>query len=200
MTDEVNTQTAAQTTEVAAQPAAEVAGAQPVQTAADLDSILNEFKTATETPAPAPELKPAAVAPDVVREVQELKTKLAEREFQEAIAPVVGRVRGEIPKEVYSDEEIQDWMDGRAKRDPRLQQAWLARANNPGAWAKVEKALSQDLAKKFSKLPDPDATEDRAAVTAAVRGASQKAPAETPPNYGNMTDAEFAKAKASLGL
>lgn len=199
MTDEVNTQSAAQTTEVPAQPAAEATGAQATQTA-DLDTILSEFRTATET-APVPEQKPVAeVAPDVVARVRQLETTLAERDFKEAITPVIKRIRGDIPEDVLADDEVQDLVDGRAKRDPRLQQAWLNRASNPGAWSKIEKALNQELAKKFSKLPDPDATEDRAAVTAAVRGASQKAPAETPPNYGAMTDAEFAQAKARLGL
>lgn len=198
MTDDVNTQTAAQTTEVPAKPAAEATGAQPVQ-AADLDSILSEFDQSTK-PAPAPEPAKAEVAPDVVRELAQLRTKLEEREFKEAITPVIERVRGDVPKDVYSDEEIQDWMDGRARRDPRLAQVWLQRTTNPGAWNKVEKVFKQDLAKKFSKLPDPDATEDRAAVTAAVRGASQKAPAETTPHYGAMTDAQLNQELAKLGL
>jgi hypothetical protein len=46
---------------------------------------------------------------------------------------------------------------------------------------------------KFSKLPDKAATEDRAAVTAAVRGASTKAPEGKAPSYGKMSDAEYNK-------
>lgn len=197
MTD-ATTQPAALTTEAPALPAAEATGAQTTQPA-DLDSILSEFDVKT---APAPEQpKPVAeVAPDVARRVEHLEKTLAERDFKEAITPVLDRIRGEIPKDVLANEEIQDLIDGRARRDVRLQQAWLNRASNPAAWTKLEKALGQELSKKFSKLPDPDATEDRAAVTAAVRGASQKAPAETAPNYGAMNDAEFQKEKARLGL
>ena len=198
MTD-ATTQPAAQTTEAPAQPAVEATGAQPVQTA-DLDTILAEFDHGTKS-APAPEPKPAAdVPPDVVKRLAEVETKLAEKDFKEAITPVLERIRGDIPKEVLGNDEIQDLIDGRARRDPRLQQAWINRAQNPGAWNKIEKALGQELSKKFSKLPDPEATEVREAVTAAVRGASTKAPAEKAPNYGAMTDAEFQREKASLGL
>lgn len=195
MTD-ATTQSAAQPTEVPAQPAAEVTGAQPTQPA-DLDSILAEFDQSAK-PAPAPETKPATAPTPVVD--NEARQELAALKFQLEIKPVLERIRGDIPKDRFTDDEVQDLIDGRARRDPRLQQAWLNRASNPAAWNKIEKALGQEMSKKFTKLPDPDATEDRAAVTAAVRGASQKAPAESAPNYGAMNDAEFAKAKASLGL
>lgn len=196
MTDVVNTQTAAQPTEAPASPGAEVTGAQ-VDTAADLDSLLSSFDTETQKPATAPEPKPAAQSTVVDLEARK---ELAALKFEREFKPVLAAVRGDIPAEVLSDEELTDLIDGRAKRDTRLQNAWNNRANNPKAWSGVQKALSAEIAKKFSKLPDPDATEDRAAVTAAVRGASQAAPREAAPNYGAMTDAEFQKEKARLGL
>ena len=193
MTDDLNTQTAAQTTEVPAQTGTEGTGAQTTQTA-DLDSILAEFDQ-TAKPAPVPEPKPDAVAPDVVKRLADVEKVLAERDFKDQIAPVLERIRGDIPKDVLANDEIQDLIDGRARRDPRLQQAWLNRASNPGAWNKIEKALGQELSKKFSKLPDPNATEDRETVAAAVRGASHKAPEGKPPDFSNMTDGEFRKAR-----
>lgn len=187
MTD-TTTQAAAQTTNTPAAPGVEGTGAQAQQTA-DLDSILAEFDQSTK-PAPAPAPAQAAAPPQVVD--VEARKELAEMKFQQEIKPVLQRVRGDIPKEALSDEEIQDLLDGRARREPRLKQAWIDRATNPAAWSKVEKALQQELQKKFSKLPDPGATEDREAVTAAVRGASSKsAPDEKPPSWGSMTEGEF---------
>jgi hypothetical protein len=58
----------------------------------------------------------------------------------------------------------------------------------------------QALYKAAQSFPDKDATEDRMAVSAAVRGTSTTAPAETPPNYGAMTDAEFEAEKKRIGL
>ena len=58
----------------------------------------------------------------------------------------------------------------------------------------------QSLYKAAQSFPDKEATENRAAVSAAVRGASNPAPIERPLNYGAMTDGEFAKEKAKFGL
>lgn len=198
MTDDVNTQSVVTTTEAPAKPAAEGTGAQATQTA-DLDSLLSEFTQATAKPAPVPEQKTeTTVPPDAVRRLEQLESKLAEKDFKEEINPVLERIRGDIPKDVFSNEEVLDLIDGRAKRDPRLQKAWLERAGNPGAWSKIEKALGQELSKKFSKLPDPNATEDRETVAAAVRGASQRAPEGKPPNFSNMTEGEFRKTRKEL--
>jgi len=198
VTDDVNTQTAATTTETPATPAVEGNGAQAPQTA-DLDSLLAEFSQATDKPAPAPAQQPAqAVAPDVAKRLEQLETTLAKRDSEDALKPVIEAIRGELPKDVLSNEEVLDLIDGRAKRDPRIQNAWLNRASNPAAWKKIEKALGQELSKKFSKLPDPNATEDREAVTAAVRGASQKAPEGKAPDFTKMTDGEFRKAREEL--
>jgi len=56
------------------------------------------------------------------------------------------------------------------------------------------------MVKEAKNRVDPDATEDRAAVTAAVKGASAKAPEEKPPNLGKMTQGEFEEYKRSIGL
>lgn len=192
MPDEQNTQTAATTTETPALPGAEETSAQSQAT--DLDSLLNEFqeKTAKSDTSPAPKPQPTAdVSPDVTRRVELLEKTLADERSAQALKPVIEKIRGDIPREILSDEEVLDLIDGRARRDTRLQRAWLNRANDPNAWNKIEKALGSELSKKFSKLPDPDATGDREAVTAAVRGASHKAPEDKDPNWSNMTDGEL---------
>lgn len=199
MTDEVNTQAAVTTTETPATPAVEGTNAQAP--AADLESILAEFDQGTKAaPQPAPQQPAQAVPPDALKRIELLEKTLAEKDSQDALKPVIEAIRGELPKDVLSNEEVLDLIDGRAKRDPRIQRAWMDRANNPGAWSKIQKGLAKELSKKFSKLPDPNATEDREAVTAAVRGASGKAPEEKAPNYGAMTQAEFNAEKARLGL
>jgi hypothetical protein len=53
--------------------------------------------------------------------------------------------------------------------------------------------------KEAKNRVDPDATEDRAAVTA-VRSAVLRPPESKPPNLGKMSWAEFDEYKKSLGL
>jgi hypothetical protein len=155
---------------------------------ADLESLLSQFEqTAAPKPEPITEQKPAGT-PAVD---DELRRRFAEWEFKQEIIPAIRRVRGDIPEDVLSDDEVQDWLDGRAKRDERLQKAWLNRKTNPRAWANLEKALGAELHKKFSKLPDSQATEDVAAITAAVRGSSTKVPEGKPPDYAKLSNAEY---------
>ena len=125
--------------------------------------------------------------------VSALEREFAQMKFEREFKPTLERVRGELPKDVWSDEELSDWIDGRAKRDPKLQNAWLNRAANPKAWGAVEKALSAELSKKFQPRVDAQATEDVAAVAAAVRGASKQAPEERPPEFSRMSNGEYRK-------
>lgn len=166
----------------------------------DLDSLLGQFEAETRT---QPEQKPAAAPPtdDVAKRVEQLERTLAETRFKSEFQPILKRIRGDIPETVLTDEEITDLLDGRAKRNAQLQTAYLNRSHNPAGWAKVEKALNSELAKKFSRLPDPDATAERDAVAAAVRSASTKAPPDKPPNLGGLSNAEYnQKVKEQFGF
>lgn len=201
MTDELNTQAVA-STETPAAPVVEGNGA---QAPTDYDSVMAEFdqinrKSDTPSPAPAAQQPAAAVPPDALKRIEQLERSLAEQKTAQDIKPVISNIRGDIPENVLSNEEVLDLIDGRARRDPRLQKAWLEREANPGTWKKIEKALGQELSKKFSKLPDPNATEDREAVTAAVRGASSRAPEGKVPEYGSMNNNEFRSELQKLGI
>lgn len=193
MTDP-NTQAVATEAEAQVTPAAEATSAQ--NTTPDLDSLLSEFETqAKPQPAPAPASTTAADP-----EIAELKRKVASMEFKQEFEPILKRVRGELSPEVLSDEELTDLLDGRAKRDPRVQNAYMNRHANPSAWAKIEKALNAELSKKFTPRVDAAATEDRAAVAAAVRGTSNKAPEEKTPDYGSMPNSDFQRELAKHGI
>lgn len=162
----------------------------------DLDTLLSQYDESTgkTEPKSTPEQKPGAaqMTPDAIKRLETLEKTLADDRFQKEIAPVIKDVRGDIPADVMTDEEIQDWMEGRAKRDPRLAQAWIDRPKNPQAWGKVQEGLRKELSKKFSKLPDANATEDHAAVAeAVVRGASKQAPESKAPDYSRMSPAEY---------
>lgn len=186
MTDQA-TQPVASDAPAVAQPTAPAPDART-----DLDSLLAEFESGTRpvSPQTQPDPQKPAIPADVADRMQKLERTLAEQSFEREFAPVRDRIRGDIPKDVLSDEEITDLLNGRAMRDTRLRAAWENRAANPRAWSSIEKSLNQELSTKFKKLPDPTATDDVAAVTAAVRGASQRPPEGKAPNFGAMTNNE----------
>lgn len=200
MSEDATTQAVVDETKGAASPAPAVQDARDD----DLDTALKSFDDATKSKSPTPPAPTADVAKtdtdDVIRRVSELEKALADREFQADIVPVIKTVRGDVPPEVYDDDDVRDWIDRQARNDPRLQQAWLNRKADPQGFSRVVKGLERKLAQKFEKLPDKAATEDVAAVTAAMRGTSTKAPPEKAPEYGKMSNNEFANEVRKLGL
>lgn len=185
-------QTVVEEPKVAAEPAAEAPDARNED---DLDTLLAQWDQQVEKPSSStPEPKPDAKADtDLAKRLETLEQQLAAERFEKDIDPVIKAVRGDVPQELYDDNDIRDWIDRQAKADPRLANAWLNRKNDPQKFAKVVNGLGRKLQERFAKLPDKQATEDHAAVAAAVRGASTKAPEGQPPKFGNLSNADFAK-------
>lgn len=194
---EEHQQAAVDETKVAAQPAPEVTNAQDGD---DLDTILKEFEERPEASKTAQPEKQAdttndpAVANETVLEEAKF---IRQQRFQKDMDATIEKVRGDLPKELFDGPLVQAWIDAQATKDPRLAQAWANRHADPKKFEQVVGALGKQFA-RYGKLPDKNATEDREAVTAAVRGASTKAPEGKAPDYSRMTDAEFAAEKEKL--
>lgn len=164
----------------------------------DLDALLAEFdqgttKSVTTSPAPKPATT-TEVDPNISARLQHLEgvvTKYENDTFKAQLSETVKEIRGDLDAEFFPDDLVEAWLDSRARKEPRLQQAWLQKEANPQQWGRIRSQLGREFKKKFEKMPDPSATEDRNAVVAAVRGSSNKAPADTPTNYSRMSTAEY---------
>lgn len=123
--------------------------------------------------------------------------KLIERqialESQADMDATLKDVRGNLDPQFFDDTIVRAWIDGEAARDPRLARAWVNRKENPKQFEQVKAALGRNFAKKFSRLPDRQATEDRELVTASVRGASTKAPEGKAPEFAKLNNKDFSK-------
>lgn len=159
----------------------------------DLSKWLSEYKNAPDAPdaSQQPSEQSTPASPMEAR-LTELENQLATKELDAEVRPVIETIRGDITPDQLSDSEIRDLLEGRAARDPALRRAWTDRRNNPETWGKIVNALGREMATKFAKVHDVNATEDREAVTAAVRGASSKAPEGAEPDYSGLNDQEFA--------
>lgn len=192
MAEEV-TQTAVTETDGTAKPAQEATDAQ--KTEPSLDDLLKEFEQETTIETQARSSKPdkqseaSADSPDTSKRLEALEQRLAEEQLRKDLSPVIEKIKEGFP--LLENDEIIDLLDGRAKRDPRLANAWANRHTNPKGWEKVVDAIGRDMSGRLAKLPDKAATEDREAVTAAVRGASTRASEGKAPSYGKMSDREF---------
>lgn len=199
------TQTATETTDAGATPPAGAAGAQETKTD-DLDALLEQYRKETGSPG-TPNAAPAAATPPAADTVPRAEfdalraeiTSQRQREEQAMLAQGV-RAAGNIPDSI-EDELIVGLADGMARKDPALARAWMASASDPKARATLIKKVGEALGSKFkARGVDENATADREAVAASVRGSSTKAPEGKAPDYGNLSDNEFRKEAAKFGI
>lgn len=199
MSEDQTTQAVVDETKVAAVPATEATSARNDD---DLDTLLSQYDQSAPKPSePAPPATAAPAANDVKEasaEVLAARDEIRSERFQRDMNATISDVRGDLPADLYDDDFIQSWIDAQAKKDSRLATAWVNRNTDPKNFAKVKAALGKEFAKRYNRIPDKQATEDREAVTAAVRGASTSAPSGKAPDYSKMTDAQLAAEKARL--
>jgi hypothetical protein len=175
----------------------------------DLEKLLAEFDDSDNPdPKAMKEEKPSKPAKteqktetpnDLSSQVQKLldmeeerRREEFQRQFDADMAKTVVAIRGEISDKLASDKLVRAWIEATAEENPKLTNAWVNRKKDPKAFGRIVEKLSRDFAAEFSKRPDPNATEDREVVSAAVRGASTKTPEDKAPNYASMSDQEFA--------
>ena len=197
MTDTTTTQTAVDATKTPAEPGAAVNDAQ--NNGDELDTLLKEYDNAA-APAAAKTAQPEQVGADTTTknapdpEIAEVKRYI----FKQDMDKTVKSIRGDLSPEYFDDSLVKAWIEAQAEADPRLGLAWANRHSNPKQFEKVVGTLGRQFSKQYGKLPDRQATEDRDAVTAAVRGASTRAPEGQPPDFRRMSDAEFAQEKDKM--
>ena len=198
MSEEQTTQAVVDDADTRAVPGSEADSARK-DDVPDLDALLAEFdKEAKPVVSPSP-VAGADTQPDVkalaarLQSIEGAVQRVSQFEFRRDMDELVKSVRGDLDPEVFDSDIVEAWIDGLARKDPRLQRAWLEREANPRQFNSIKESLGKSFRKKFDKLPDRNVTEDREAVTAAVRGASTRAPEDKPTNYSGMSNAEYRK-------
>lgn len=163
----------------------------------DLDTLLADYeKEVSQTQKPASEQKPGT--DDVRKEIEALRNEISQREFKADMKATIDDIRGDLDPAMFDDGFMEAWLDGQARKDERLQRAWLDRHDNPQRFKRVKAELARQLSDRFNKRPDRAVTEDVEAVAASVRGASTtKAPEGKAPDYSRMSDKEFAESIAN---
>lgn len=202
MTDETK-QAVVETTDTPPAAGSEVTGARNDED--ELQKLLSQYEEATRPPPPPPPV--AAATPEIsvlANQMQNMNgelTAMRQEQFKNDIGKAVESIRGDLDPNVFDNELVESWLDAQARKDERLQKVWNQRHQNPRDWQRAQETLGKLFQTKIrGKLPDRNATEDRDAVAAAVRGASTQAPAEQPQNWKGMTNAEYREAVRKLGL
>jgi hypothetical protein len=91
-----------------------------------------------------------------------------------------------------SERVVRGMLRETAAADQEAVAAWDNRRTNPRAWEFTRHRLAREYHKELASRIDEQATEDRAAVTHAIRsGASSVVPKEAAPDFGSMSDREL---------
>lgn len=193
MTEATTEQTAVDATKAPALPGA-TAGQDARQDGDDVDTLLNEFQASTKAPEPTPQTQPEPKAgTDVIKApvsdpaVAEVRNYI----FRQDMDKTIKAVRGDLDPDRFDDGIVEAYLDMRARKDPRVATAWENRHRNPQQFEKLVAGLGREFTKKYGTMPDKQATEDRELVTAAVRGASTKAPEGKAPDFSGLNNHEY---------
>lgn len=159
-----------------------------------LDAILKEFderkaasspqvaETKSEPTKPITDISSVDVTALATLEAQ--VKQLADQRQRDELEKLFDRMTDGVQADSV---DAESFLNAMARRDPRLNEAYKNRKDNPKAWGKVETTLKQEFTKRFGKKVDKQATESRDAVAAAVRSASTAAPAQ------DLTDKDISK-------
>ena len=145
-----------------------------------LDELLKEFDQKREAAAaqkePTPVKEPKGKTGDEDLALATLEHRLNETEAREQRRELEG-LFSRISKGTAGDDlQVEAYLNAVSRREPRINQAYQNRGENPKAWDNVEKKLKQDFEKRWGRQVDKAATEGRDSVASAVRSASTAAP------------------------
>lgn len=167
--------------------------------AARVDEFLTEFDEAE--PKPTEEPKADDAMRRVEGEVKALREQVAANQINDQLTALKERL-------VSSDEDfsklppelISDVIDGAAKRDPRLEQAFIKSLDNPKYLNDLVGLLSPKLRETVDAISTRSIADDVAAATGSARSISTKEPQQESVNTVGMSDAEFNQHKKTLPL
>lgn len=94
------------------------------------------------------------------------------------------------------------WLEARARKDPKINTAFLQRRNNPAAYQRVLEGLKTDFAKARTGKVDRQTQDERDAVNSAVRAASTSSSKSgvSDDDVWNMGPGDWAKYKRQHGI
>ncbi len=197
MSEATNTQAVVEKTD--AQPAAGTEVTNDARNDGDnLDTLLKDFEEQTKPSTTAEPAKPepvlSATDPNIQKLVAEEVGKGIATERHKAIVKqqydkLIDHIREETN---LSPRVVKGWLEQLAVERPEISNLYFG-AKTDAAREKVMASLVKEFRKEVTVTSiDQNATEDREAVAAAVRGSSTRAPEDKPANYANMNNGEAA--------
>jgi len=166
-----------------------------------LESMLDEFNSALSNTEPVGHESPDGMTIEptsntvalshVIEWAQHVDAERAAQIEAEDAANVMAWAKQETESFTIPEDYAENFVRSRYLTDAELSQTWDGRYESDEAMANCERALRRTmkaLKQSAGQAPDPGATADREAVTAAVMGASNQAPESPAPDLSHVSD------------
>lgn len=151
-----------------------------------IDDVLSEFDKEFSNDKKEPEQVDTDRLAQLEERLNFMENQSTNSDINSAVESISKEIDANVPKRA-----LRGMLNDMAIEDPRLANAFANRYQDPKGWNKVLKAAAKSIQKEFSGLPDKQLTDDRAAVTAAVRGASKTTVEDEAPNFVGWSDSRF---------
>lgn len=121
------------------------------------------------------------------------------REYQRELNVLYGRLSDGAQADSV---DVEIFLGKLARDNPLLNEVYNNRDRDPGRWNRTERALRQEVLKRFGKKVDRQVTDSKEAVASAVRSASTAAPHRelTDRDIQTMPKAEWDELQRKLGI
>ena len=204
------------------EPVSELPSTEAPSANLDLDAFLQEYDQAVGAKQEGPLLQQTAperdYGADLRGSMQTNRDLLEMRLWAEGVQEErLGRREHEDREEAFAQAEKclqgiehlpedygRRWLIAQASLDPELHHDWHHRYESADDMRRCQNTLRRTLNKlreEASRMPDPDATADRAAVVDAMtRGRSSGTIEAKAPDLSRMSDQEFQAYKETIGL
>lgn len=178
-------------TDGVAKPTSEAGSAQD-----DYEALLSEYTKDVKPPVTEPAPVKGDDLQDLLQWAREQRESKARETFNTELSDAVKAVK-ELSETSIPDRLVKGYLNTMADEDPRIKAAWENRHSNPAGWKAALKKVAAEL-KNDTPNVDSSVTEDREAMTAAVRGVRTKDQAA--PDVNKMSSQEFNKHLQELGI
>ena len=178
--------------------------------AADLESLINEYESSTNTskaPDPTPNADLAKFAKAVkpaVDFVKKQEAKEEKAEFDTDVKDMVGFFGKAEGLKGIPDKLMMGFLEAHAAEDADFKTAFDDRAKNPKAWEAARETARDALVELVSELPGSKVRTDIEAAKAAVDGTTEDKPASddgpSPVKKMSMSDYEWRQYKEEQEL
>lgn len=173
----------------------------------DLDSLLSEYDnsattTTEQATASSGEVDESDRLKRIERQLEQSQRHAAKTQYRSGMDQTVSVMREVIGANIDAD-ILEGFVEGQAKKDERITQAWINRDESPAKWKKIVTALAHNFEGKLKGISNVDhqATNNLDAVRASVKSKTETSADHDEKyslaNLNALSEQEFEQRKSS---